>query len=1195
MRIKRVDISGFKSFCDQTRVVFDQPVTAIVGPNGCGKSNILDAVRWGLGEQSAKNLRGQSMEDVIFNGSESRGPQSMAEVTITFDNTDGLSHSGFLDFSEIAVTRRLHRDGTSEYLINQTPCRLMDVTDLFLGTGGGARAYSIIEQGRIGLIVSSRSEDRRNMIEEAAGITKYKSARRKAERRMDKTRQNLLRVTDVVTEIERSLASLKRQAQKTERYKRYRAEQTDLELHIATHRYLELRAQSTAISQALELKESSHVEARATLETLEARLASLRLGEQAAKGHLDEKTAASYEINNEVQVIENEIRHLQEAVQRFQDEEQGASQQKILTTTQRGEMLDESRLLEQQMVRLDKETGVIAQRYDDLARQSGVARDRLDKLAVEHDSRREEISRTRARLAASEKAEENLLARIEDAETRLEAAREERSSLSEQAKEFTRMASSLEERKTVVEGQLTGARTTEEQAREIFDELRWKVEDCDNKRRDIRDQLQVKTSRKTSLEEVMTSLESHDLAVREAVELFQKEGNSLVDCLLLDRVDCPEQYEQALAAALGDRLQGLLVKDRKSGLKLLDMLRERDMGRITVLVTNQKHLPKETTRDLSDDSGVLAPLADLLEINEDATDLINGLLQGIYVAKTLDDAQRLWKANEGSAAFVTIDGQLLESNGAMRGGRGSSAGADLLKQRRQIRELSTEVEALGTRHDDIQQRFEALKEDLIVHRDTGDKAREEAQNHEITLAEMRRDNTRAIEDLARINENFETIDREIAHQEEMVAQAKTDHEHAIAEAEASRKVIEELEAYIKEQSSEIEACREEAERLSSAASDTRVQQAALQQQQQNATERTAQLERTLSEIDERLESIEEGRRHAAAEIGRAAGEAVKQRELLHERLDETQRIQAGIDEQRRDLENAAQQVAEAEEELKTYRVLVDTIAKEISELKMEDRESGMEVEYLIDSVVERNDCNLLRVAGDYHMRSIPDEETKARAEDLKRLINRMGAINLTAIDEFESQSKRYTELTTQKDDLEQALEDLERAISQMDKESRRRFKETFEDVSRRFKEIFPRLFKGGKAELLLTDPSDMLQTGVDIVAQPPGKRLGNIELMSGGEKALTAVALLFSIFLHRPSPFCVLDEVDAPLDEANVDRFIDMVHQMTDRSQFIIITHSKQTMERSNTLYGVTMQEPGVSKMVSVRLSNSVESAAVNE
>ncbi|MCP4680327.1 MAG: chromosome segregation protein SMC, partial [Deltaproteobacteria bacterium] len=1081
------------------------------------------------------------------------------------------------------------------YLINQTPCRLMDITDLFLGTGGGARAYSIIEQGRIGLIVSSRSEDRRNMIEEAAGITKYKSARRKAERRMDKTRQNLLRVTDVVTEIERSLATLKRQAQKTERYKRYRAEQTDLELYIATHRYLELRAQSTAISQSLDLKESSHFEARATLETLEARVASLRLDEQAAKGHLDEKTAVSYEINNEIKVIENEIRHLQEAVQRYQSEEQGASQQKIITTGQREEMLDESRLLEQQLVRLDKETVAIAQRHEELASQSGVARERLEKLAEDHDSRREEISRTRARLAAAESAEENLLRRIEDAEARLETAREERTSLSEQAQEFTRMASSLEERKTVVEDKLNGARTTEEQEREIFDELRWKVEACDNERLDIRDQLQVKTSRKTSLEEVMTSLESHDRAVREALELFQEEGESLVDCLLLDRVDCPKQYEQALAAALGDRLQGLLVKDRESGLKLLDMLRERDMGRITVLVTNQQHLQKDTAIELCDDSDVLAPLVDLLEIKDEATDLVSGLLRGIYVVKTLDDAQRLWEANKGSAAFVTIDGQLLESNGAMRGGRGSSAGADLLGQRRQIRELTTEVEALGTRHDDIQQRFEALKEDLTIHRDTGERAREEAQNHEITLAEVRRDNTRAIEDLARINESFETIDREIAHQEEMVTQAKADHDLATAEAEAARKAIEELEAFIKEQSSEIEACREESERLSSAASDARVQQAALEQQQQNATERTAQLARTLSEIEERLESIEEGRRHAFAEIGRAAGEAVKQRELLHERLDETQRIQAGIDELRQDLETAAQHVAAAEEELKTYRTLVDTIAQEISELKMEERESGMEVEYLLESVEERNDCNLLRVAGDYHMRQIPDEEVQARAEDLKRLISRMGAINLTAIDEFESQSKRYNELTTQKDDLEQALEDLERAISQMDKESKRRFKETFEDVSRRFKEIFPRLFKGGRAELLLTDPSDMLHTGVDIVAQPPGKRLGNIGLMSGGEKALTAVALLFSIFLHRPSPFCVLDEVDAPLDEANVDRFIDMVHQMTDRSQFIIITHSKLTMERSNTLYGVTMQEPGVSKMVSVRLSNTAQSAVVNE
>ncbi len=1194
MRIKRVDISGFKSFCDSTRILFDQPVTAVVGPNGCGKSNVVDAVRWALGEQSAKNLRGKAMEDVIFNGSESRGPQSMAEVTVTFDNTDGLSHNAYLGFTEVAVTRRLHRDGTSEYLINKTPCRLMDITDLFLGTGGGARAYSIIEQGRIGIIVSSRSEDRRGMIEEAAGITKYKAARRTAERRMDKTRQNLLRVTDVVAEMERTLASLKRQAKKTERYKRYRTEQTDLELYMATHRYLELRAQMTAFSKALAEQDGCQLEARNALETLEARVASQRLEEQAAKSLVDEKTASGYEINNEIQILENEVRHLKEAVRRHQTEENAAAEREAARVKQRAEIRDEAQLLTEQMVRIDKDRIAVGARHEELAVLAEQARSRLEELAEEHDARREGVSRARARQAAADSAVQNFGHRIEEAEARLELSREERESLIRQAAELRQRASTLEERTTEVKNQLNVARSTEEQEREIFDQLRWKVESCDEERRQIRDELQVKASRKSSLEEVMSSLESHDGAVRDAVELFEQEGEGLLDGLLLDEIDCPERYEQALAAALGDRLQALLVKDRESGLQLLEVLKQRDMGRVNVLVKNG--LPNEKTGNSAVESAdVLGALVDFLEIKPNTAELVRGLLDGIWVVEDLQRAEALWRAREGSAAFVTLDGQLLEANGAMRGGRSSSVGADLLGQKRQIRELTAEVDELTRRSEETEQRFEALKEDLTVHRDASDNARDEAQTHEITLAEMRKDNTRAIEDIERLSERFQAMDRDIATQEEMLGGARQDRDMAIQEAELAREEIAELEQALAARSSEIDTCREEAEMLTSKVADARVQLAALEQQWQNAGEREEQLTRAHAEIEKTLAQIEEARRSAYADLGRSAGEAVRQREQLNARLDEAARVQRDIEERRQELDNATARVAQAEVDLKDLRAATDRIAEEIAELKMEEREAILAVEHLLETVRERNDCELLRVVGDYHLRPIPDAETRARADELKRLVDRMGPINLAAIDEFETESKRHEELVTQKDDLEQALEDLERAIDRMDRDSRQRFKETFEDVNRRFKDIFPRLFKGGRAELALTDPSDLLCTGVDIIAQPPGKRLGNIELMSGGEKALTAVALLFSIFLHRPSPFCVLDEVDAPLDEANVDRFIDMVHQMTDRSQFIIITHSKLTMERSNTLYGVTMQEPGVSKLVSVRLSNAERASAVNE
>jgi chromosome segregation protein len=1195
MRIKKVEISGFKSFCDPTRIKFDQPVTAIVGPNGCGKSNIVDAVRWALGEQSAKNLRGKGMEDVIFNGSESRGPQSVAEVTITFDNTDGLSHSSYLDFSEVSVTRRLYREGEglSEYLVNNTPCRRMDITDLFLGTGGGARAYSIIEQGRIGLIVSSRSEDRRSMIEEAAGVTKYRSARRTAERRMEQTRQNLYRVSDVAAEVGRNLASLNRQAKKAERYKRYRKEQDDLELYVATHQYLELRAGTLSLSELLVKKEENLLGARTAIESLETRIATMRLEEKEAKFRLDREIEKKYKIDNEIQVLENEVRHLLDGMQRCRRDEQSAGSEEDSAIRQQAELEDELQTLKQQIERIDKDLTSTTALYQELASGAEKARVSLEKLNEEHGKKRELMSRASARQAVAETSFKNLGKRIEDAEARLSSTIEERASLEQRTEELNRRASSLKELAKEVEERLSSARNAEKKEMKLFVQFREEVEAADAELRKVRDELQARISRKASLEEVMETLQSHDVEVRKAVELLDKESKGLLEGLALDCIDCPERLDKALAAALNDRLQALLVESRETGLKLLGMLKSRDIGRVTVLSRNEPSEIQSTDIALND-SKTAQPLLDFLKIEPKWVGLFRHLLKNVFVVENLNSAEQLWKTNKGRAAFVTIDGQLLEKDGAMRGGRSSSAGSDLLGQKRQIRELSVEIDSLTHKHDELKKRFDTVKSDLRSSRDAGERAREEAQAHEIALAEVRKDSTRAFEDTERLDRRVEETDQEIAHQEEMLNQAKVDRDHVLKEAEQARTEVEDLEKYLCEQGARIEACRCEVEGKAAAASDVRVQKAALEQQLQSALERMEQIVASQSEAEQSLAAIKEKRNRAASEMGGAAGGAVRQQELLNLQLDEVERVQKRIEELRTELNSHTSRASEAEAELKIHRTNIDGMASEISDIKVNDREVRMDIEHLLDRIEERNHKNLLRVLGDYHLKPIPGADTRARIEELIRLIERMGGVNLSAIEEFEQESERHEKLVAQKNDLEQALENLESAIARIDRDSRRRFRETFEDVNRRFKEVFPRLFKGGRAELMLTDPQDLLSTGVDIAAQPPGKRPRNIELLSGGEKSLTAVALLFAIFLHRPSPFCLLDEVDAALDEANVDRFIDMVHQMTDRSQFIIITHSKLTMERSDALYGITMEEPGVSKMVSVRLNTLSQAAVAN-
>jgi chromosome segregation protein len=1191
MRIKRLEISGFKSFCDHTRILFDHALTAVVGPNGCGKSNIVDAIRWGLGEQSAKNLRGRGMEDVIFNGSESRGPQSVAEVTITFSNDDGLSHPAYADYSEIAVTRRLFRDDTSEYLLNKAPCRLKDITDLFLGTGGGARAYSIIEQGRIGLIVSSRSEDRRSMIEEAAGITRFKKARTIASRKMDLTRQNLLRVNDVVVEMERNLANLKRQARKAERYREYAAEQRDLEMLLASHRYLELRALAMVAATSLEGAEISSRDSRDELVTSEAKVEGLRVEEAAARSALDEAKARVFEVNQAIQVVESEIGHLVETIGRIRREESTMSDQEAEIRRKIASLEDERRVLADRLGALTADAEATASRRDDTERQAAVARTRLAEIGQAFDAARDSLSRARARAAASQSASDSLELRLEEASLRLASMREERGQLADRIAGLEGQVFDLDERTTSVATTLDEARRTVTSETAAYEDLRLKLNACEADRQAARDEVNAKQSRLDSLEEMHAGLARHDSAVREAVAALKGGGHAPFAGLLIDFVECPAQLEVALAAALGERIEALVTSDTASGLELLEWLKARDLGRVTALAMKSLEAERPSRCEL-DDPAISVRLADALTAAPEVSALVQRILENVFVVTSSADALRLWEASGGRATMVTLDGQVIDDRGAMRGGRPTSVGADLLGQKREIRDLESEVRALKERHDALDAEFNSTKATLLGHRDAAERAQSEVKQQEIQFAEMRKDQVRATEDVEAARQRQSAIEREIALQEEQIAETREDRDQAAAQMAEAKGEIESLERSMSVHAQQIESHRAEADRLAAAVTDARVRQAQFEQQQRSAVERSSQIAALQEEMEDSLRRMARRRTGCAEELGRAAGKAMSGKELLSERLDEAARLEAAVGEATRALDGATTSTQEAEAELREKRRGSESLSARLAELRLDEKQAEMDVAYLLDSVAERYDVNLLRILGDYHMRPLPGDEVRSRIDELRGLIERMGPINPGAIEECAETAKRYDEKMVQKKDVEQALADLEAAISRMDRDSRRLFKETFESVNAKFQEIFPRLFKGGQARLALSDPDDLLTTGVDIIAQPPGKRIGNIELMSGGEKALTAVSLLFAIFLHRPSPFCLLDEVDAPLDDANVNLFIEMVRDLTARTQFIVITHSKVTMEGADALYGVTMQEPGVSKLVSVRLVHAVPAAA---
>lgn len=1193
MKIKSLDIAGFKSFCDRTKVLFDNSLTAVVGPNGCGKSNIVDAIRWALGEQSAKNLRGKGMGDVIFNGSENRGPQSMAEVTITFDNTDGYSHPLYADYPEIAITRRLHRDGTSDYLINKNPCRLKDVTELFMGTGGGARAYSIIEQGKIGLIVSSRSEDRRAMIEEAAGITRFKKARQTAQRKMEMTRQNLLRIRDVVQEMTRSLDSLKRQARKAERYNRYADEQRDAELYVNSHKYLELRAAVKTAELSLDAARDEYDTLRNSFEAAEARIEGLRLEEASARNDLEQAKQKAQEADNEISVLETEVRHFEDSLRRIKQEEASLLEQQLESDARLSSNAEERRVLEQRLGALQSDFQAMSVGREEVERRAEDARMRLADLGKEFDEKRDRMSRCRARIAASQSALDSYHHRIEEAESRIEVTKSERQTLGEQIVGLTALTKSFEDKFNVTQSELDSLRTVARTEGEACENLREQVQLCDEERRRVKDELTTKSSRLESLLQVNESMGRHDNAVKQAVDALSEDAQHLFSGMLVDYIQCPKEHELALAVVLADKLQALVTEGHDSGFEMLAWLKERDLGRVIALPSNTNMVPQDVVLSI-DDPAVLGSLSDLIKVDEQVQSAVGNILAGVFVVSDEAAALRLWEQNKGRASFVTPDGQYLDSLGIQSGGRAGTPGADLLEQKREIRELESAVETLSRLHEDLEVRFESLKEEMIRRQESAERARLDAQRTEFVLSEVDKDKARAIEDLERVTVRNTNLDRDFANQSEQLQKMQNDRERVASEMDESTREVDMLQRVIEEQSEMIGACRDEADRLAAEVTDAKIREAKFRQQHESALERSQQIVAIEEEVNGQMDRISKRKLSISGEIGKIAGAIVASKEKLEQRLDTIDVLSKNVEAHALILDEKSQILSEASTLFKTQRGQSDAASQKVTDLKMEMQKAESDIAYLLSNVREKHDVDIEKILGDYHWRSLPDRALFERISELKGLISRMGSINPAAIEEYAEMQKRFDEKVEQKADVEQALEDLESAISKMDKDSKRMFKETFDAVNEKFQEIFPRLFKGGHAALKLTEPDDLLNTGVDIIASPPGKKLRAIELMSGGEKALTAVSLLFAIFMQRPSPFCLLDEVDAPLDDANVGRFIDMVREMTDRSQFVIITHSKITMEGADALYGVTMQEPGVSKMISVNLVHKENAQAVN-
>ncbi len=1188
MHIKKLEITGFKSFVDRTVIHFDHDVVGIVGPNGCGKSNIVDAIRWVLGEQSAKHLRGRAMEDVIFNGSESRGPNGLAEVTLTFDNTNPEYAQSlpieYRDYPEIAVTRRLYRDGTSEYLLNKTQVRLRDITELFLGTGVGTKAYSIVEQGRIGQIVSARPEDRRMFLEEAAGVTKYKQRRKQAERKMDLTRQNLLRINDIVSEIDRSRASLKRQVAKAERFLDYRKELDDLVLHDASHRLLELIVTERVESQGFSAANERSQTARAALRDSDVLLDSAREEALAIEIRADESSRSAFEADNEVSSLLADLERSRDRLQHLTERLDAVQTELEINELRSAGLRGEREALASRVAALSgDERAREADAMSEIEALSGLQAEEARASEEVHALRRQSGELT-ARSAAAEARLDGIAQRLAEARVRNDRLLAERDKLTGELSDCIARKQALE---FSVAQLAEGKRLTQGERGELELELtalRGRTLESERGVDTVKNELGSKRNRLRALSDLHRRLEGVGGGAR---ALLSKHGDPRVLGMVADRIQAPERLTQALAGLLGPRLSCIVVSDAAAQVDLLAELRDGERGRADVVAARPPYVAGGGRSFWAGDEQVLGRLADELGYAEADEALVRALVGEAVLVNAAADAVAVARRYPGVIA-VALDGTVAHPDGIVSGGTGDDVASAMLDQKREMNALTAEVEVLGREYERLSADHNALRARISEVSTSLDRARQEAHQGELAHVTAEKDLARTAAEIERSQNRQDSLDLELAEIERALDSATGAETGSRTELDSVRAELDSLQHALARSEATASSWREQVGAQASLVTERKVRLAQVREQAEAARVAGERIGTTLGELEARASKLREETVEASVGYGETAARIMLAREARISASERAKVAHGELEETRGQLEQVRQTLGAKEAELKGLRDELELVDDAVKKHEMAMQRMLIEREHLLGTVREKfRGLDLRRVVGDYHARTAPDAEHRRRIDELAQLIDRMGPVNLDAKAEHDDAERRFVELNSQKIDIEKALEELDNAIRHMNKESRRRFRETFDEVNALFKKTFARHFRGGRAELLLTNPDDLLGSGVEIVAQPPGKKLGNIELMSGGEKALTAVSLIFAIFQHRPSPFCILDEVDAPLDEANVARYNESIRSMTASSQFILITHIKKTMQSVDVLYGVTMGEPGVSRIVSVKVNDN--------
>jgi len=1169
-RLDKLEIHGFKSFYDPAHLSFPSPMTAVVGPNGCGKSNICDAIIWVLGENRASHIRGETMDDVIFQGSARRRPLSMGEVTLTLATTNGDSNHPMSDDGRITINRRVFRTGESEFRLNGKRVRLKDISDILMDTGLGIRNYSVMEQGKIDLILSNKPQDRRRLIEEAAGITKYKTKRRAAEMKLEETQQNLLRIDDTLAEVTRNLNSLKRQAGKARRHKDLSEQLSTAKRALYKGRIVAAQAEQAAADEGVASSQASESELAAQLATDEAELAENRTaltGKSSRASHVREEVASlSGDVERLRSFMEQSETNLGDLVQRSENaqtqiaqlESEGAEQQALLD--ERSQALEVARAERNELREIAEQAERDRQERSDEVR-------RHEKALTDA---RETLMRTIARISEARNQVHQIEVAVEKCEFYLGKLSESARKATESRDGARNLSIEWDQRVQEAEELLEMSRQLARDAVVRNDELSVRRNDLRDTLAGARDRVSQMTYKIDSLRTLLISLESQEEDVRRAIlELIPNATPAA------EAVRATEGFEAALDTLLRDVSKAVVVDTATTATNAIARLRERGAGR-GAFITLDYEATGEGGRRGDAKYAVVGegPVANAVRL----------AIPEAYIVGTLREALDRSKERP-SATFVTLEGDIVRGP-LVIGGKSENATPGVFSLKRQLSDLEAALGSEESRASGIAEQLQTIEEELRAADDARILAEERARAAEQELRERRSNRERANQELDRFERDLAVASEEQTLYAEEKEQLIARKNAAIADLQQLEQQESDCQEQIRGHEEQLAELRSTFEAVTEAASKARVDVEAsagkvnaIQREHENLSRIVISLGARATQLQQEIESLTRKREETEAAVERSRGQLDESLKKLHE-----------LSEVRVALEAEVADLQVRVEELETRAVAS-------RELWNTAKDSLFESERRRDRAKSAFDLLREQIALDLHagidaladVEPPADDESRASLEaEVAKLsdgLEKIGPVNVLAIDEHTELEQRESFLRTQRDDLVQAIESLRGTIRKINLTSRELFRDAFNAINEYFTEIFTSLFGGGTARMQLLDEEDVLESGIELVAQPPGKKNQSIALLSGGERALTALALLFAIFRYKPSPFCILDEVDAPLDEINNERFVRLVRDMSRDTQFIVITHSRRTMEAADVLYGVTMEEAGCSRLVSVNFA----------